>query len=245
MPTPDGQQFNDYYQKKFRSRVWHFGNYDGSTSSFESPRGITTINESPGGGADRYEFVNNEGDLGAYMDVRHYPHKSFNTYPHDYEYTDEWAETMAGDKSGSGQIPLFTHSEEPAVSEVSSMRSTRDARRDAMNLLGVAAIDTQNRQGRPLTSDDSLSSHSMRLVNSLDELGVTKAPPNISENNWDFDVDGEEWGDIPTTRPREAVDPETVQRGINLIRSIARTRMNRKAARRPQGEQLQLDMGGS
>jgi len=242
-----GPQFGNYLSK-FRSKSAFIAKGDPFTRKQAITRdtNVFGITQNRGErGTQKYEFLPKkplnryaDEEVGAYLDVYHYPGQSTTLYPENYYHNEDWARLMAED---DGQIPLFTHTETKPYSEVDAMRSKKENRRDAMNLIGVAALDTMMKYGRELSPPNSLSRHSEKLVRSLDDAGLTQAPGQMKSNDWDFNDSTIH----ALTKPSDTMDPEIVRGGIRVTRNLARARLNRKRERTnkvDQTEQLRLDL---
>ena len=95
-------------------------------------------------------------------------------------FNETWAKQQAP-KHG-GQIPLFQHESGRPRSEVNGLFMTEDARHMASTMIGVAAEHTLQERGRILESSTNLSSHSERVVEHLQGIGVVPEGQQRSHN---------------------------------------------------------------
>lgn len=149
----------------------------------------------------------------------------------------------------SGEIPgqqaFFIHESSKPTSTVEYMMSTKGGRVANMTQLGMAARDTLLRHGRELRPSDDLSPHSTRLVNKLEEKGVTKnrkalsnslgfePKPFPAEPLQGFGADGQ--SNRLSRGQFEPVPDADVEGGRRMIRSVL------GGKKRSEGEQLMME----
>jgi hypothetical protein len=246
MATPNSPQFDRYLMGR-HDEVDHMPTYTSDSDVHGNPTveriDGPSLYQRTGTVAPRsekgYYYRSSPNAVTALVEVRQRGRRSTNIMPKTPKgYTTKWADMHS---EQDGQIPLFTHREDPGESVLSYMNSVDDpqSRAAAMRLMGVAAVDAQQSHGHELIPDSSLSKHSRRIVDHLADVGATEVPRSTYSNTVTF-LDG------PTDAYRRLlaeytpIPKETLGAGKGVLRSVLRGQ--RKPKPEPEYEQLQLDL---
>jgi hypothetical protein len=231
MPTPDGPQFSKITRTKGRN-----AGYGAQFGYVSNPHGdVEGVYTGPYA-HQYYEYRPNPNDASVHLTVVNEGKKSRTTYPKGFTHDDSWMDRRA---EKDGQIPLFVHNETPGVSTAALLEGTKDSRMQAMHVAALADVDTRIREGRGMTPSYSLSPHSQRIVEHLEDKGVTQSPSNISSNQMDFSPDA--WEAISST-PDHVFSKDESKVAKGHLRNIVKS-SKKGAQAEPEYEQLQLDLG--
>lgn len=194
------------------------GNIGGGTPTRDEVLYSDYIRESavtPGDGV-RYDYYPKPGQVGASLHVYNTGTVNYYEYPrYDIPSSQSrWHQRAEED----GQIPLFTSS--PTVepdSIVSNLVGTESSRVAAMTMLGIAEEHANRERGTSLSPSFGLSPHSQRLVEHLEDLGATRMPFHVDENDLTY------WEDYQPSKIDSlttAVPQADVRAGRERVRKI-------------------------
>jgi len=181
-------------------------------------------NKTTRGNSVRYDYYPKPGQVGASLHVYHTGSAVNYEYPR-YDIPPEqsrWQRNAEED----GQIPLFKSAQirEPK-SMVTHLHGTKNSRVAAMTMLGIAEEHANRERGTSLSPSFSLSPHSQRLVEHLEDLGATRMPFHVDENDLTYWEDYKPSKiDILTT----AVPQADVRAGRERVRKIVGGRRSKR-----------------
>jgi hypothetical protein len=223
MPVPNGEQFHSIVSRRHNPS---YTEIDLSDLIYEAYRGA--------GNEQAYFYKPQDNKVNAALVTKYSEGDMYTHRPK--KYGQEWADSAADRETG--QVPLFTHSGSPRGTHVQLLEGTEGARVPAMVLLGIAEDDAQRRYGRGLIPSRDLSKHSHRLVQHLEEKGVTKMPSKVKRNPMTYLPEPTSQADY-VYGPSTPIDAERVQRGRATLRGALR---KPKENTQEPPEQLRMDI---
>lgn len=225
-------------------RSVHIGPIYGTSDTGEYERTIVETGKEVEG-TRAYSYRPNSPDkTSAMLEVSTKVQPSITIYPHNYQYTDNWANRYAFQDP---QIPLFLHTPSEIRNEVTFLAGTKGARVPSMTMLGIADTDVRRDTGVGLTPSDDLSQHSLKLTKKMIRRGATQASssmPTDPTNHipfWNTEEPSSHLAFIGSYAHglSEGVPEEEVTAGKQKVRQIARNKKEKKKGT-PEYTQLTL-----
>lgn len=182
-----------------------------SSRALRSLAGNYTIHEHDGGRESVvYQYRPTPNEAGASLNVVHHGGSSVTKIPHNYDAA--WASRTEPGET----IPLFEREETAPHSTIETLAGTEAARVPAMTLLGIADVETQRDYGRSPISSASLSDHSRRLLQHLEDVRAATLPDH-EVNNLTY------WDENRAVASGSPLPRDVVRAGRNRLRSVLRS----------------------